>query len=70
MIGAIGERELIAALPLEKRIGVTGLHPGRAPVIVAGALIFETVLALAGLDRIVVSEHDILDGIALSAAQS
>jgi len=34
-------------------------------VIVAGTLIFETVLALSGLDRMVVSEHDILYGILL-----
>jgi exopolyphosphatase/pppGpp-phosphohydrolase len=42
-----------------------GLHPERAGVIVAGALIIETALALAGLDRMVVSEHDILYGILL-----
>ena len=42
-----------------------GTAPGRAAVIVAGALILETVLALAGLDSTVVSEHDILYGILL-----
>lgn len=55
--------DMLAALPLERRMQVVGLHPGRASVIVAGTLIFETVLALAGLDRMVVSEHDILYGI-------
>jgi len=59
--------EMLAALPLERRRHVVGLHPGRAGVIVAGALILETVLALAGLDAFVVSEHDILYGILLDA---
>jgi exopolyphosphatase/pppGpp-phosphohydrolase len=34
-------------------------------VIVAGALILETIVALAGLDSTTVSEHDILYGILL-----
>lgn len=55
--------EMLADLPLEDRKGVVGLHPERAGVIVAGALILETVLALSGLDHLVVSEHDILYGI-------
>lgn len=59
--------EMLAALPLESRKRVVGLHPERAGVIVAGALIFETVLALAGLDHMIVSEHDILYGILIDA---
>jgi exopolyphosphatase/guanosine-5'-triphosphate,3'-diphosphate pyrophosphatase len=57
--------EVLAALPLEARRRVVGLHPERAGVIVAGTLIFETVLALAGIERMVVSEHDLLYGILL-----
>ncbi len=57
--------DLLASLPLEKRKLVVGLHPERAGVIVAGTLIFETVLALAGVDSMLVSEHDILYGILL-----
>jgi exopolyphosphatase/guanosine-5'-triphosphate,3'-diphosphate pyrophosphatase len=57
--------EMLAALPLDRRREVVGLHPERAGVIVAGALILETVLALAGLDELTVSEHDILYGILL-----
>jgi exopolyphosphatase/guanosine-5'-triphosphate,3'-diphosphate pyrophosphatase len=59
--------EMLAALDLSSRRQVTGLHPDRAGVIVAGALILETVLALAGLDRMIVSEHDILYGILIDA---
>ena len=57
--------EMLADLPLARRKEVVGLHPERAGVIVAGALIFETILALAGLDRMGVSEHDVLYGILL-----
>ncbi len=57
--------EMLAGISLERRRTVVGLHPERAGVIVAGALILETVLALAGLDELTVSEHDILYGILL-----
>ncbi len=57
--------EMLARLPLEQRKKVVGLDPGRAPVIVAGALILETIVGLAGLDSAVVSDHDILYGILL-----
>ncbi len=55
----------LAQLPLEQRRQVAGLHPDRAPTIIAGALIFEQVMALFGLQRIEVSEHDILRGAAI-----
>jgi exopolyphosphatase/guanosine-5'-triphosphate,3'-diphosphate pyrophosphatase len=58
----------LASLPLEKREGLPGLAPKRAPVIVAGAVILTQTLERLGLDAIEVSERDILDGIALAAA--
>lgn len=42
------------------------IHPGRIDVIAAGALILRTILDVAGGPHLVVSEHDILDGIALA----
>ena len=42
------------------------MHPGRADVIGAGALILERVLARTTTDALLVSEHDILDGVAWS----
>ena len=62
--------EALAALPLAERTNVAGLDPGRAPVIVAGALILETLVGMAGLDSTVVSEHDILYGILLDTYRS
>jgi len=55
----------LAAAALERRRQVTGLDPARAPTIVAGAAILIEVLELFGLDRVEVSEHDILRGAAL-----
>ena len=45
------------------------MEPERAPVIVAGAVILAETLDRFGLDEIEVSEHDILDGAALAAAE-
>jgi exopolyphosphatase/guanosine-5'-triphosphate,3'-diphosphate pyrophosphatase len=60
----------LAAMTLEDRREVPGLHPDRAPTIVAGvAMLMETLRAF-GLDRVEVSEHDILRGAALAAAQA
>jgi exopolyphosphatase/guanosine-5'-triphosphate,3'-diphosphate pyrophosphatase len=56
----------LAAMQLEQRRQVAGLHPDRAPTIVAGILIFGEVLELFGLERIEISEHDILRGAALT----
>jgi exopolyphosphatase/guanosine-5'-triphosphate,3'-diphosphate pyrophosphatase len=42
------------------------IHPGRVDVIGAGALILARITERLGLPEVVVSEHDILDGIALS----
>jgi exopolyphosphatase / guanosine-5'-triphosphate,3'-diphosphate pyrophosphatase len=67
--GVERQLERLAALPLAKRREVPALEPERAPVIVAGAVIAREVLAAYGLDEMTVSEHDILDGIALAAAE-
>ncbi len=55
----------LAALPLEERRQVGGLHPDRAPTIVAGAIILLEVLRFFGLEEVEISEHDILRGAAL-----
>jgi exopolyphosphatase/guanosine-5'-triphosphate,3'-diphosphate pyrophosphatase len=60
-------REL-ASVPLSERRKVPGLHPDRAPTIVAGACILLEALRLFDLPRVEVSEHDILRGAALGLA--
>lgn len=59
----------LAGLPLALRRDVPGLDPARAPVIVAGAAMVAQILQSAGLGEVVVSERDILDGIALAIAR-
>jgi exopolyphosphatase / guanosine-5'-triphosphate,3'-diphosphate pyrophosphatase len=59
----------LASMPLERRREVTGLHPDRAPTIVAGVVILIQVMRAFDLGEIEVSEHDILYGAALDAAQ-
>jgi exopolyphosphatase / guanosine-5'-triphosphate,3'-diphosphate pyrophosphatase len=58
----------LASLPLEERRQVAGLHPDRAPTIIAGVLIFHEVLRMFGLEQVEISEHDILRGAALTLA--
>jgi exopolyphosphatase / guanosine-5'-triphosphate,3'-diphosphate pyrophosphatase len=58
----------LLAKDLEERRQVAGLHPDRAPTIVAGVLIFREVVRLFGLSEIEISEHDILRGAALTLA--
>jgi exopolyphosphatase/guanosine-5'-triphosphate,3'-diphosphate pyrophosphatase len=62
------QRERLASLPLDERRRLPGLHPKRAPVIVAGAVLVEQVLEEFDLEAIEVSERDILHGAALEAA--
>jgi exopolyphosphatase/guanosine-5'-triphosphate,3'-diphosphate pyrophosphatase len=59
----------LAALTVAERRHVTGLHPDRAPTIVAGALIMLESMRVFGLDEIEVSESDILHGAALEGAR-
>src|SRR5205823_5752639 len=67
--GARRQLERLAAMSLEERRAVPALEPERAPVIVAGAVILGETLDFFALDAIEVSERDILDGIALAAAE-
>jgi exopolyphosphatase/guanosine-5'-triphosphate,3'-diphosphate pyrophosphatase len=52
----------------DERAAIPVMHPGRVDVIGAGALVLQTVMERTGAEEVVVSEHDILDGIAHSCA--
>jgi len=58
----------LASAPLAERVEIPGLHPDRAPTIVAGVVILIETMRAFGLEEIAVSEHDILYGTALAAA--
>jgi exopolyphosphatase/guanosine-5'-triphosphate,3'-diphosphate pyrophosphatase len=51
-----------------ERAAIPSMHPGRVDVIGAGALVLLTIMERIGAREVVVSEHDILDGIAWSIA--
>ncbi|MDX6601675.1 MAG: exopolyphosphatase / guanosine-5-triphosphate,3-diphosphate pyrophosphatase [Solirubrobacterales bacterium] len=60
----------LASAPLSKRAEIKGMHPDRAPNIVAGVIILVETMRAFGLDSIKVSEHDILYGVAISAVSA
>ncbi|MET8745312.1 Ppx/GppA phosphatase family protein [Streptomyces sp. NPDC004728] len=51
-----------------ERAAMGAMHPGRVDVITSGALILLAVMERTGAREVVVSEHDILDGIGWSIA--
>ena len=59
----------LASVPLAERVEIPGLHPDRAPTIVAGVVILVEVMRAFGLEEIEVSEHDILYGTAITASR-
>ncbi len=62
--------ERLAGMPLERRREVRGLHPDRAPTIVAGVVVLSRVLEAFGLREVQISDRDILWGVALDVARS
>ena len=56
----------LLGMTVAERLALPWLHPGRADVIDAGALILSRVLRRTSVEHLVVSESDILDGIAWS----
>jgi exopolyphosphatase/guanosine-5'-triphosphate,3'-diphosphate pyrophosphatase len=60
----------LVAMSVAERLALGYLHPGRADVIGAGALILDRVLQRTSVEELVVSESDILDGIAWSCLES
>ncbi|MGW2272174.1 Ppx/GppA phosphatase family protein [Streptomyces yangpuensis] len=65
-VRAITERMLTATH--DERAAIPVMHPGRVDVIGAGALVLLAIMERTGAQEVVVSEHDILDGIAWSVA--
>jgi exopolyphosphatase/guanosine-5'-triphosphate,3'-diphosphate pyrophosphatase len=56
----------LLTMQIEQRKALPYMHPGRADVIGAGGLILDRILRRTTLASMLVSEHDILDGIAWS----
>ncbi|MFD3511769.1 exopolyphosphatase [Streptomyces sp. NPDC058657] len=60
--------ESLLAATHEEKAAIPSMHPGRVDVIVSGALILLALMERVGASEVVVSEHDILDGIGWSVA--
>jgi exopolyphosphatase/guanosine-5'-triphosphate,3'-diphosphate pyrophosphatase len=60
--------DLLAATR-RRRAALPVMHPGRVDVIGAGALVLRVIMDAFAMEEVVVSEHDILDGIALRLAR-
>ena len=58
----------LLAMTHDQRGALPVMHPGRVDVIGAGALVLRTLVERTGASTVTVSEHDILDGIAMSLA--
>ena len=58
--------ERLLSMTREQRAVLPVMHPGRVDVIGGGALVLQSVVRRFGLTEVLVSESDILDGIALS----
>lgn len=56
----------LLAMTHEQRAALPVMHPGRVDVIGAGSLVLRTLMEQIGTDHVIASEHDILDGIAMS----
>jgi exopolyphosphatase/guanosine-5'-triphosphate,3'-diphosphate pyrophosphatase len=65
-VGEVTQRLLHASR--RERAAIPVMHPGRVDVIGGGALVLGTIMKRCGFATVTASEHDILDGIAFSAA--
>jgi len=56
----------LLAMTVDERLALPWMHPGRADVIAAGGVILSRILKRSRVESLLVSESDILDGIAWS----
>ncbi|HEU4450007.1 MAG TPA: Ppx/GppA phosphatase family protein [Gaiellaceae bacterium] len=63
------QAERLAGLPVAGIRELRGMHPDRAPVILAGAVVVAETLRHFGLEGLEVSERDLMHGAALAAAE-
>lgn len=58
----------LCAATAAERTAIPVMHEGRVPVIAAGSVVLQCVVERVGTDGFIASEHDILDGVALTLA--
>lgn len=55
--------ERLASMTVEETAAIPSLDPARAPVILAGAVVAREAMRFLGATEVLVSEHDLLDGV-------
>jgi exopolyphosphatase/guanosine-5'-triphosphate,3'-diphosphate pyrophosphatase len=63
------ELDRLVSMTVEDIRALPGVHPDRAPVLVAGVIAVDTILRYFGLEELEVSENDVMHGGALLAAE-
>jgi exopolyphosphatase / guanosine-5'-triphosphate,3'-diphosphate pyrophosphatase len=58
-----GVTSRLLAMTRAERARLPFMHPGRVDIIAGGAMVLQAAMRAAEVDRVVVSETDILDGI-------
>ena len=58
----------LSLLTVPETAAIPSMDPARAPVVLAGAIVAEQAVRRCGATQVIVSEHDTLDGLALSIA--
>lgn len=58
-------KDMVKATPIDERINILGLNPSRTQTIYQGIKILESVMDIVGLDEVIASESDNLEGYAL-----
>ena len=67
LTGLLGQ---LAEMTVDEIKAIPSMHPGRADVITGGALVASRVAQRVSVDQLIISESDILDGIALELIRS
>jgi exopolyphosphatase / guanosine-5'-triphosphate,3'-diphosphate pyrophosphatase len=65
-----GVVERLAGLTVQQTAAIPALEPGRAPVLLAGAVVAAEAVRRSGHDEVAVSEADLLDAMAVELATS
>ena len=67
--GLTGLLDQLAEMTVEEIKAIPSMHPGRADVITGGALVASRVAQRVSVDQLIISESDMLDGIAMELLQ-
>ncbi|MGB9840685.1 Ppx/GppA family phosphatase [Thermovenabulum sp.] len=59
--------KLLCSVPLSERQKIPGLMPERADIIIAGILILKNIMEMINIDKVIVSEADLMDAVLMES---